>query len=655
MTPRHPDQPAAEPLVDRTAPAAIAARAVQARGRRPLYEQAERVAAERAELQAEEHAVAEHGDTRRQRRSRQRTAESLDARALRLLRRDDDRVRAILARKGPLQAVLPLAGTTPCDELLWFTLEHLDLQKALADLAPPTEVRNAMGEPVDGRTMYAPGLLSLLGLLARWAGLASGPQVQAALLCDERWMAFLGFNAQEVREGATQRSASLRGKTRDENKRFVDPDAAGPVREDGRADAPRGALSSQTLAGHEAALPKEAVAGFYDAVVRALVRTQRLRGKREVVVDTTLCEVPPSFPDAGRTRRKVKVQSKARKPRSAETTIYGFKVWTAMDAATGLVLAVMMDTADKPDNLHVFELLQQAQANLGEHAHIAGVALDRGFVDGDLLHKLAGELGMSWLAPAKAHMQVTAEARQRVAKALQRAAKAGEAPLDTAQRMAATGKPADGIRFYSRTAAADRAPLCVAQVDGLECTDWYGPGGADSSRLNSKDFRPTPLHATVVLSWPDRPSSDTEDAAEHDAGDEAAGPGPLVLLSPVVEPALSRFDRYDQRSLIENRVYRDGKQHFALGTSQARNVGALWSATVLSLAALMLHRGLQAHTEAEERRAEDSDRRAPPLGVLRYRRLAELRNRDKVLVMADGCFALLELAELMRYAGFALG
>ena len=44
----------------------------------------------------------------------------------------------------------------------------------------------------------------------------------------------------------------------------------------------------------------------------------------------------------------------------------------------------------------------------------------------------------------------------------------------------------------------------VAQVDKLTCTDFYGPGGASSSRLSSKKFRPTPLFATVVLRWPGR-------------------------------------------------------------------------------------------------------------------------------------------------------
>ena len=302
-----------------------------------------------------------------------------------------------------------------------------------------------------------------------------------------------------------------------------------------------------------------------------------MRGKRNVVIDTTLIEVPPSFPGAGKVSRQVKVQSKARRPKATKATVYGFKVWTRMDAATGLVLAMCMDTAEKPENLHVRALIEQAQANLGTSAHIGHVVLDRGFLDGDLLHGLGAAYNVQWVVPAKSNMDVTAEARQRVTEALQRAAlqraalpaaagAAAEASLDTARRLAGSSKPTDGIRFFERRSDPGKDPLVVAQVDRLECTDFYGPGGSDSSRLASKTFVPTPLYATV---------------------------------------------------------------------------------------ALLLYRGLAAHTEAQERKEEDAeDKRAPRLGILRYRRLIEMRNCDKVIVVAEGCYTLMEFRELMRYAGF---
>lgn len=643
------------PLAERTSLAAIAARVRQARTPRAVRAHATGLAkAQIRRAPADGEGLA--GAGRRQRRARKRAQAKVGIRDFRLLERADEAwVLGLRARKVPVECVVSAAGTTPCDEVLWYALEHLNLRPALAALTPAASYPNKAGKTVARRSMYSPEILNILGLLARSAGHGGGPTTQAALLCDERWMQLLGFNAQEVHGGATERSASLRGKTRDDQKHFLDADEAGPVREDGRAGAPRGALSSQTLAGHESALDTNELMGFYDSVVRALVRTMQLRGKRQVLVDTTLCEVAPSFKGAASVRRKVKVKSKAHRPREASALVYGFKVWTAMDAATGLVLAMIVDTAEKPENLHVHALLQRAQANLGTAARIDGVALDRGFMDGDLLHRLASELQINWLVPAKANMHVTTEARDRVSQALRAAGQPAETALETAIRLAKSGKSSSRIRFSWRPGVADQQPVVVAQVDGLECTDWYGPGGADSSRLNRKDFRPTPLHATVVLSWPDRPSTDAEDAAEHDA--EAAdghAKGPLVLLSAVGETGLGRFDRYDQRSLIENRVYRDAKQHFALGQSLARNAKAFVSATIFSMAALMLHRGLSAHTEANERRAEQADRRAPALGVLRYRRLLELRNRNQVIVVAEGRYAVVAVALLARLAGLQL-
>ena len=102
-------------------------------------------------------------------------------------------------------------------------------------------------------------------------------------------------------------------------------------------------------------------------------------------------------------------------------------------------------------------------------------------------------------------------------------------------------------------------------------------------------------------------------------------------------------------------MYRDGKQHFALGQSLARNGKAFVSATVFSTVALMLHRGLSAHTEAVEQRAADLDRRAPMLGVLRYRRLMEVCNRNKVILIAEGRYAVVELAFLVKLASLPSG
>ena len=159
---------------------------------------------------------------------------------------------------------------------------------------------------------------------------------------------------------------------------------------------------------------------------------------------------------------------------------------------------------------------------------------------------------------------------------------------------------------------------------------------------------PTPLHAAVVLCWPDRSAKDRQDEQEHDEPCR----GPLVILSADPDGGLVRFDRYDERSLIENRLNRDGKQYFGLGQSLARTPAALWSATVFSTLALMLDRALRIHLEKAE---EHLDLRQERLGVLRYRRQFELNNRNKILVTTETCYGIFTLEEFGRLVGVNLG
>ncbi len=223
-------------LAERTSLDAIAARAERAMQSRAQQAQALRLADEQAQV-VQAQSVAQAGTPSRQtRRQLERRTEGLHTRELRLLRRDDALVHAVLARKGTLEAVVPLAGATAGDELLWFVLEQLGLRGALAQLQPPAEVGGKDGKDHAHRTMYAPEVLGLLSLMARCADLHGGGEVQASLLCDVRWMVLLGFSVQEVDQGATQRSVSLKGKTRKGHGQFEEPDEAGPVREDARQE-----------------------------------------------------------------------------------------------------------------------------------------------------------------------------------------------------------------------------------------------------------------------------------------------------------------------------------------------------------------------------------------------------------------------------------
>lgn len=639
---------------ERFSPEAIEERVERTHSLRAGADPCERLLADAERVISAQDAAESQGSTRQQQRAGARARAKVLERALRLLERDDDALRQALERRDRLDAVLDGSQPGDLDELVWFIVHELKLIKALSELAPSeTYIDEETGEEIVRRTMYPSQVLNLLGIMSRVLGVGSGPEVQATLLTDERWMALLGFTAQEVLIGSTQRSERLVGMTRDgRGGRFEEAGELGPAR--ARLEGPRGALSSQTMAGHESVLEPQKLVAFFNAVVRALAGQGLFSQEVRASLDSTNEEVPPTFEGAGRVCRKAKVASKARRPRQVEVTILGFKVWYLMCVETGLPIAFAFDRIEKSEQEHAKELIEQGRANLDGYARLVSVALDRGFLDGDFFWWLKEEQGVEWYCPSKEKMAVTAEARQRVNEALAAAAKKGETALQTALRLArGRGKAKElierfGVEVCERSLGSGRESLVVAGVSDLTATDFYGPGGADSSRLNSKKFVPTPLHATVVLRWPDRSPQDQQDAKEHDEESK----GPVVLLSPSAKSALERYDLYDERSLIENRLNREGKQHFALGTSLARTEAAMCSATVFSTVALMLYRALELH---EERALEHLDRRAEALGVLRYRRQMMMKNRGTVIVVVGERYGRLRLEELMTIAGFEIG
>ena len=242
---------------------------------RAMVKEVEQWDRDRESVETETQAAEEEGGSRPQRRAILRRWGKTAQRKLRLLERNDELVRQVLERKGKLSAVMGAEQPTDADEMLWFLVKEFKLASALEKLAPP-QVRfdKKANKEIRRRQSYSPLILNLLGLLGRYLGVSANPDIEAVVLTDPRWMSLLGFNAQEVKNGASRRSESLRGKTREgPGGRFVEADELGPVRT--RLEGPRGALSSQTLAGHESALEPEALQSFFNAVARALAR----RGK----------------------------------------------------------------------------------------------------------------------------------------------------------------------------------------------------------------------------------------------------------------------------------------------------------------------------------------------------------------------------------------
>lgn len=197
-------------------------------------------------------------------------------------------------------------------------------------------------------------------------GVQSMLATQGLLLTDEGLMGLLGFNAIQVREGATARGLARR---------------TTPVEI-------RGPFSYETVADNIVRVGPEKLAQMYNGAIRCLAAQGMFPKKLDVVLDATDDEATPNYEtDDGRpvphVRREKRPDIRAnRHAKKVEVTAWGWKIWLVWEPQAKVPLAMVVDGINVADNEHAYEVLQQAKNNVAGYATIRSVALDRGFLDG---------------------------------------------------------------------------------------------------------------------------------------------------------------------------------------------------------------------------------------------------------------------------------
>ena len=82
---------------------------------------------------------------------------------------------------------------------------------------------------------------------------------------------------------------------------------------------------------------------------------------------------------------KVKGQ---KEPVTQEYYVYGWKVLVLIEVQTRLPLAMKLVPIQDYEGKWLIPLLEQAQQNLGTHAHIGTIVVDRGYLDGEDLWRV---------------------------------------------------------------------------------------------------------------------------------------------------------------------------------------------------------------------------------------------------------------------------
>src|SRR5216683_2686499 len=136
-----------------------------------------------------------------------------------------------------------------------------------------------------------------------------------------------------------------------------------------------------------------------------------LDGERIAALDGSKLPTPETYEGCGKLKETRLVKVKGQKERAIEEYyVYGWKVLVLIDVQTRLPLAMKVVKIQEYEGRWLVPLLEQAQRNLGEQAHIDTIVIDRGYLDGDDLWQLH-QRGILFVIVGKANMAVVQDAQ----------------------------------------------------------------------------------------------------------------------------------------------------------------------------------------------------------------------------------------------------
>ncbi|GAC1401555.1 MAG: hypothetical protein NVSMB49_16310 [Ktedonobacteraceae bacterium] len=298
--------------------------------------------------------------------------------------------------------------------------------------------------------------------------------------------------------------------------------------------------------------------------------------------------------------------------------MYGWKGLVLIEVQSRLPLAMKVLKLQDYEGRWLVPLLEQAQENLGTHAHIESIVIDRGYLDGEDLWQVQ-QKGIIFVIVGKANMSVVQDA-QGLAK--------GER---------AVGRERVVRHGHGKTAKEERLRTEVVGVEALTSYDSYGEV-SQTHHASRCDYVGQPINAVVVRRWDNR---------VPETG------GTVYLTNAPVSDPFTVFDTYDWRSVIENGIFKEGKHpwhllRFPQRTEAAVVVHCHFTLLVMSLCtAFRLWQAQSALAPTQETQVQRSLSTAllAGEGTARWRQRLREENRDKIIVFLGQSYGIFHLAE----------
>jgi hypothetical protein len=493
--------------------------------------------------------------------------------------RDDAKVAHHLFNHKEMDTVYTLDEATLFDFFFHY-LREIEVFPLLENLDPQTQRR----ENIPFLQFVLIYLMKVIGSIPKME------PVWELLLTDELLMGLCGFNAYQVKNGSCERGTKLR-KT--------------PMPE------VRGAICVDTLANQMVEITPRRLENFFNHCIQKLAQARVFPKYIHAACDTTLYETTDQYEGCGSVFRERKVKArgyrKAGELKEVKVWLYGWKLWAIYELQTGIPLAVKIDTIEKPDNLHVLAVLEQAKENVKETSVIRSLVVDRAFLDGKSLYAI-DQQGIEFVIPLKSNMEATRDAR---ALAL---AQEDSTCLEKTREVTVT-------QGYGKKKFDEKVLTTLVGVPGLLSCDWFNPEGSEAN-TTKKDYEPIPLNAVVVKTWDNQtPPVDKQVV--------------FVTNREVKDPFVA-FDRYDDRSLIENNLFRETKQDWHLEDPPKKTREGIFVQVYMVMAMKALTKAFLMWQEEQARLHELGQETTWEM----YRRKLKMLNRNKLIVFVGAYFGI---------------
>jgi len=501
--------------------------------------------------------------------------------------RDDAKIADHLFHRHEMDVVYAMDEATLFDSFFNY-LQEIEVFALLEHLDPKKQQRKNI-----------PFMQLVLVFLMKVVGsIKTIDEISDLLLTDELLMSMCGFNAHQVKNGSCDRGTKLR-KT--------------PIPEI------RGSLCVDTVANHVVTITPRRIENFFNRCIQQLAKQGVFPKKIHAACDATLYETTSKFKGCGCVTHKVKVKARGYRKvgelKEVSVTLYGWKVWAIYEIKTGIPLAIKIDTIEKPDNLHILRVLEQAKENVKPSSRIDSLVIDRGFLDGKVLYQI-DQQGIEFVIPLKRSMEATKDARQLA--------------LDS-ENFPPVTREVELVHGYGKKKYTEKVITTLVGVPDLLTCDWFNPEGSKAN-TTKKDYEPIPLNAVVVKQWDNQiPPLEKQ----------------VVFITNVdVKDPFIAFDRYDDRSLIENKLFREVKQnwHFEHPPKKTKQGVFVQVYMIMAMKALTT-----AYLKWQEEQLKLEALGKPSTWQM-YRRKLKVINRNKLIVFVGECFGIFPSHEVFMLA-----